>query len=84
MSKLSDGNRAVRKQRDLAHTAAAQPRAKTVKLMDLVHNCVSIVRHDNGFAALYLREMEASLAVLLDTSDPVALAFAQRLHARSC
>jgi (p)ppGpp synthase/HD superfamily hydrolase len=84
VSRLSDGNRAVRKQRDLAHTAAARPRAKTVKLMDLVHNCVSIVRHDDGFALHFLREMQAALAVLRDASDPAAWEFAQRMHVRSC
>ena len=84
VSHLSDGNRAVRKRRDLLHTAAAQPRAKTVKLMDLVHNSLSIVRHDRGFARQFLLEMQATLAVLRDASDPGAWAFAQRVHARCC
>ena len=84
VSRLSDGNRAVRKRLDLAHTAAGDPRAKTVKLMDLVHNCVSIVRHDAGFAGQFLSEMQAMLAVLHDASDPAAWALAQRIHVRSC
>jgi (p)ppGpp synthase/HD superfamily hydrolase len=84
VSRLSDGNRAVRKRRDLVHTAAAQPRAKTVKLMDLVHNCVCIVRHDRGFAGHFLLEMQAMLAVLRDASDPSAWDFAWRMHARAC
>jgi (p)ppGpp synthase/HD superfamily hydrolase len=84
VSRLSDGNRALRKQRDLAHTGGACPRAKTIKLMDLVHNCVSIVRHNAGFSVQFLREMHAMLAVMQDASDPAAWVFAQRMYARAC
>ena len=68
----------------LHDTVEDTPRAKTVKLMDLVHNCVSIVRHDAGFAGQFLSEMQAMLAVLHDASDPAAWALAQRIHVRSC
>jgi len=74
------GNRVARKQKDLLHTAATQPRAKTVKLMDLVHNSVSIVRHDRGFAAVFLDEMTKMLNVLQDASDPKAWVLAQRVY----
>ena len=79
----TDGNRVARKQKDLLHTAAAQPRAKTVKLMDLVHNSVSIVRHDRGFAAVFLDEMAKMLGVLQDASDPNAWELAQRVDVRA-
>lgn len=78
----TDGNRMARKQKDLRHTAAAQPRAKTVKLMDLVHNSVSIVRRDRGFAAVFLDEMAKMLDVLQDASDPNAWVLAQRIYVR--
>ncbi len=84
VSRPSDGNRAVRKRMDLLHTAAAQPRAKTVKLMDMVHNSLSIVRHDRGFAGHFLLEMQASLPLMRDASDPVAWEFARRMHERAC
>ncbi len=79
----TDGNRVARKQKDLLHIAAAQPRAKTIKLMDLVHNSVSIVRHDIGFAAVFLDEMAKMLDVLQDASDPVAWVLAQRFYVRA-
>ena len=83
VSRPADGNRVTRKQKDLLHTAAAQPRAKTVKLMDLVHNSVSIVRHDRGFAAVFLDEMAKMLDVLQDASDPNAWELAQRVYVRA-
>ncbi len=83
VSRPADGNRVTRKQKDLLHTAAAQPRAKTVKLMDLVHNSVSIVRHDRGFAAVFLDEMAKMLDVLQNTSDPKAWVLAQRIYIRA-
>ncbi len=79
----TDGNRVARKQKDLRHTAAAQPRAKTVKLKDLVHNSVSIVRHDRGFAAVFLDEMTKMLDVLQDASDSKAWVLAQQAYARA-
>lgn len=79
----TDGNRKTRKQIDLLHTAAAQPRAKTVKLIDLVHNSVSIVRHDRAFASVFLDEMTKMLDVLQDASDPKALVLAQRVYIRA-
>jgi (p)ppGpp synthase/HD superfamily hydrolase len=79
----ADGNRKTRKQKDLCHIAVAQPRAKTVKLLDLVHNSVSIVRHDRGFAAVFLDEMAKMLDVLQDASDPKAWVLAQRVYVKA-
>ena len=83
VSCLTDGNRKVRKHKDLCHTAAAQPRAKTVKLMDLVHNSVSIIRHDKDFARVFLEEMDKMLGVLQDASDSRAWVLAQRVYVRA-
>lgn len=66
VSKPEDGNRAQRKAIDRAHTANADPRAKTVKLADVIHNIGDIVRHDPRFAVKYLREKEQLLEVLSD------------------
>ena len=66
VSRPSDGNRAVRKERDRQHTAHASARAKTIKLADLIDNCQDISRHDARFARIYLAEMNALLAVLGD------------------
>lgn len=68
-SKPGDGNRAVRKSIDRAHLAKASDRAKTVKLADLIDNCVDICRHDRRFAKVYLIEVRALLDVLTD-GDP--------------
>lgn len=65
VSKQSDGNRAERKQIDLEHLAKATYDGKTVKLADLISNTRSIVKHDPNFAAVYLKEKEALLTVLI-------------------
>lgn len=64
VSKPEDGNRAVRKEMDRAHTAAATPKAKTIKLADLISNSASINRHDPDFARVYMREKGKLLEVL--------------------
>ncbi len=64
ISRPSDGNRARRKSIDRNHLASASPRAKTVKLADLIHNSKDITHHDPHFARIYLSEMSALLKVL--------------------
>jgi (p)ppGpp synthase/HD superfamily hydrolase len=66
VSKPSDGNRAVRRDIDRQHLAKADPKAKTVKLADLIDNRLDICRHDDRFARVYLKEMAALLQVLRD------------------
>lgn len=66
VSKLSDGNRAVRKAIDRDHTAKASPEAKTIKLADLIDNTKSIVEFDKDFAKVYLAEKVLLLEVLKD------------------
>ena len=56
VSKPSDGNRAVRKAIDRAHTAKATWKAKTIKLADLIDNSRSIIERDPEFAKVYLAE----------------------------
>ena len=64
VSKPTDGNRKVRKQIDLEHTAQAHPDAKTIKLADLISNTKSICQHDKEFAKVYLKEKAEQLNVL--------------------
>jgi hypothetical protein len=64
VSRAHDGNRAARKAIDRAHLAQASPRAKTVKLADLIDNARDICKHDSRFARVYLQEMAALLEVL--------------------
>lgn len=66
VSKPSDGNRASRKALDRAHLAEADPRAKTIKLADLIDNALDICRNDQRFARVFLDEMAALLDVLQD------------------
>jgi len=69
VSKPSDGNRKIRKAIDCRHTETASPRAKTIKLADLIDNACDITRHDPRFAKVYLSEM-ASLLEVLGDGDP--------------
>jgi len=64
VSTVADGNREARKLIDLKHTKAASPRAKTVKLADLIDNTTSIQHHDPGFAKIYMAEKRRLLEVL--------------------
>lgn len=64
VSKPSDGNRAIRKSLDLAHTASASKEAKTIKLADLISNSSSIVERAPDFAKVYMEEKKALLEVL--------------------
>ena len=61
-----DGNRAARKAIDRAHIADAPPRAKTVKLADLISNTSSIVVRDPGFAKVYMAEKALLMPLLTD------------------
>lgn len=63
-SKPSDGNRKKRKLIDLEHTAKAHPNSKTIKLADLIHNSISIVKLDPHFAVVYMREKQKLMEVL--------------------
>jgi (p)ppGpp synthase/HD superfamily hydrolase len=64
VSRPSDGKRAVRKGKDKDHLAKSSAGGATIKLADLIHNCISVATHDKGFAPVYLREADALLQVL--------------------
>ncbi len=78
VSRPEDGNRRIRKQKDLEHTAASMPASKTVKLADLISNGLNIVKHDPDFARVYLHEKSRILDVCGD-ADPGLLAEARRV-----
>lgn len=56
VSKPSDGNRKVRKQKDLEHIAKAPAAAKTIKLADLLDNTLTIRDLDPDFWRVYRHE----------------------------
>lgn len=69
VSNPSYGNRAARKAIDRAHTQNASPRAKTIKLADLIDNTRTIAAYDPDFAAVYMQEKALLLQVLRE-GDP--------------
>lgn len=79
VSRPADGNREARKRIDRAHTAAAPPEAKTVKLADLIDNSHSIIARDPDFARIYLREKRLLLDEALGNGDPVLWAQADAI-----
>ena len=64
VSKPEHGNRAARKAVDRMHMARAAPRAKLIKLADLIDNSRSIIEHDRDFAPVYVDEMAMLMQVL--------------------
>lgn len=78
VSRPEDGNRAVRKHIDKLHVWRASPAAKTIKLADLLDNTESIVKHDPGFAVLYMQEKRDVLPGLIE-GDRLLFAKAQRI-----
>jgi len=60
----ADGNRAVRKAKDLVHIAKQTPLCKTIKLADLIDNSSSIAQYDPNFAKIYMKEKKDLLEVL--------------------
>lgn len=56
VSKPSDGNRRVRKDIDLRHSAAAPARAQTIKIADLIDNTRTIRERDPDFWKVYRHE----------------------------
>ena len=66
VSKLSDGNRKVRKQIDLKHLATVQPNSKTIKLADIIDNGRSIRQYNRGFARKWLGEKQQLLPYLVE------------------
>lgn len=69
VSKPEDGNRKVRKQKDLEHIAKAPAAAKTIKLADMIDNTISIRERDPDFWRVYRHEKLRLLEVLKE-GDP--------------
>jgi hypothetical protein len=69
VSKPGDGNRQVRKSIDREHLSKASPRAKTIKLADLMDNCKDICKHDPRFARTFISEALLLMEVLAE-GDP--------------
>ena len=69
VSKPEDGNRAARKAIDRAHLANQSPDVKTIKLADLLHNSVSIIRYDEKFAKVFIAEVRLLLVVLVEGNN---------------
>jgi (p)ppGpp synthase/HD superfamily hydrolase len=64
ITKKTDGNRAFRKALERTHLAMAAPKAKTVKLADMLDNIPSTVQYDPGFAVTYVDEKRRLLGYL--------------------
>ena len=76
VSRPEQGNRAIRKAIDRAHSAMAPAEAQTVKLADLISNSRSIMQHDPEFAKTYLEEKRMLLEVMTK-GDAVLMARAR-------
>lgn len=72
VARPEDGNRAARTAKNRDHTAAADPRAKTVKLADVIHNISDIAQANPGYAPKYIAEKEQLIEVLGE-GDPALL-----------
>jgi len=57
-------NRRQRKEKECMRLSDISPLAQSVKYADLIHNTKSIVKHDKGFAKVYLEEKENILRVM--------------------
>ncbi len=73
VTRPGDGARAARKALDRAHLAEASPRAKTIKLADLIDNARDITAHDPAFAQVFIPEMVELLAGLGVGAAPLVL-----------
>ena len=68
-----DGNRAARKLKDRIHTGAAPFDAQIIKCADLIHNSKSIIRYDESFAKVYLKEKMLTLDLMSDKTKESAI-----------
>ena len=73
------GNRAHRKALERDRLATISKEAQTIKLADLLHNTSSIVRHDPGFARVYLAEKRAILGVMTQGNKALGQAVLNQL-----
>lgn len=78
VSKPSDGNRLLRGVIDRAHLAKASPKAKTIKLADIIDNCLNLPVSDERSARIYLKEAMDMMTVLTE-GDNTLYQSAQRV-----
>lgn len=64
VTRPGDGPRAWRMEKERAHSAAADPEVKTIKIGDIISNTISIVTLNREFARIYLPEKRLQLDVL--------------------
>src|SRR3546814_10065938 len=64
-----EGNRAARKSAEAVRLSSVSRDAQTIKLADFISNTRSILRHDPGFAKVYLKEKAQVLAVMTSRSE---------------
>ena len=72
----SDGDRQVRGEMNKRHTAQASPRAKTVKLADVIDNLSDLANAPQDFVKRFASEKESLLEVLTE-GDPTLYAKAE-------
>ena len=77
ISKPGDGNRAVRKAIDRAHTLLAPYQSQTIKVADLIANTKDIVYADPNFGVVYMKEKRAMLEGMV--ADPKLMEIAWKL-----
>ena len=74
----ADGNRARRKATEVNRLAVASPKAKTIKLADILDNIPSIIEYDPDFAVTYVSEKCVLLESLVG-GDEMLYAAARQL-----
>lgn len=62
-------NRAARKSEEAQRLISISPNAQSVKYADIIDNTSSIVKHDPGFAKVYLKEIEGKIPKM-DKGNP--------------
>ena len=67
----ADGNREIRKAMDIAQSAAASPAAQTIKIADVIHNCIDAEEIPRGFVQVYLKEQKKLLEVLTEGHEVI-------------
>jgi (p)ppGpp synthase/HD superfamily hydrolase len=76
-SKPEDGNRETRKMIDAKFLEIQCAEVQTIKVADLMHNTISIVHHDKGFAQTYIPE-KMTLLKLMTKADKTLLELAHK------
>lgn len=75
----SDGNRQRRKALEVERLAASSPKAKTIKLADILDNVPSMIEHDPNFAVIYVDEKRVLLESLVGGDETLYAATKQLL-----